>query len=155
MHMPEFSGHVNDRGYSTRALRQSPARTGCQASRPAGIADVRQLTAHPYCRQNAAHQFMHQTQGGKLPASGIDCGRPQDTCRLPEIIVKILSRYLKRLISGDDVTGNNPASLRNIVVWVFIALVAAFLTQPSGDARSRFDAPVPWPAELGLDNPGI
>jgi hypothetical protein len=69
--------------------------------------------------------------------------------------VKILSRYLKRLILGDDVMGGNAVSLRNIVVWAFIALVAAFLTQPSGDARSRFDAPVPWPAELGLDNPGV
>jgi hypothetical protein len=74
---------------------------------------------------------------------------------LLEIIVKILSRYLKRLISGDEVMGGNAASLRNVIVWVFIALVAAFLTQPSGDARSRFDTPVPWPTELGLDNPGI
>jgi hypothetical protein len=74
---------------------------------------------------------------------------------LLEIIVKILSRYLKRLISGDEVMGGNAASLRNVIVWVFIALVAAFLTQPSGDARSRFDTPVPWPAELGLDHPGI
>ena len=65
--------------------------------------------------------------------------------------MKILSKYLKRLISGDDVMGGNPASLRNIVVWVFIALVAAFLTHPTGDPRS--DTPVPWPAELhGLDS---
>jgi hypothetical protein len=67
--------------------------------------------------------------------------------------VKILSRYLKRLISGDDVMGGNAASLRNIIVWVFIALVAAFLTHPSDDPRNM--TPVPWPAELGLDNPGI
>lgn len=51
--------------------------------------------------------------------------------------------------------GGNPASLRNIIVWAFIALVAAFLTHPSGSPHSMFDAPVPWPAELGLDNPGI
>ena len=68
--------------------------------------------------------------------------------------MKILSRYLKRLISGDEVTGGNAASLRNIVVWVFIALVAAFLTHPSGP-RGALDTPVPWPAELGLDNPGV
>ena len=68
--------------------------------------------------------------------------------------MKILSRYLKRLISGDEVTGGNAASLRNIVVWVFIALVAAFLTHPAGP-RSALDTPVPWPAELGLDNPGV
>jgi hypothetical protein len=67
--------------------------------------------------------------------------------------MKILSRYLKRLISGDDVMGSNAASLRNIIVWVFIALVAAFLTHPSADPVNG--APVPWPAELGLDNPGI
>jgi hypothetical protein len=67
--------------------------------------------------------------------------------------VKILSRYLKRLIVGDDVMGGNPASLRNIIVWIFIALVAAFLTHPTADPRT--DTPVPWPAELGLDNPGI
>jgi len=70
-------------------------------------------------------------------------------------MVKILSRYLKRLISGDEATGGNAASLRNVIVWVFIALVAAFLTQPSGGPHSRFDGPVPWPAELGLDHPGI
>jgi hypothetical protein len=64
--------------------------------------------------------------------------------------VKILSRYLKRLISGDEVTGGNAASLRNIIVWLFIALVAAFLTHPTGDPRS--ETPVPWPAELGLDS---
>jgi hypothetical protein len=69
--------------------------------------------------------------------------------------VKILSRYIKRLISGDEAMGGNAASLRNIIVWVFIALVAAFLTHPSGNPRSLFDAPVPWPAELGLDNTGI
>ena len=71
------------------------------------------------------------------------------------INVKILSRYLKRLISGDEVTDGTPASLRNVIVWLFIALVAAFLTHPSGGPRSALDAPVPWPAELGLENPGI
>jgi hypothetical protein len=93
------------------------------------------------------------TRAGKSPATGIDCERPQEARLLLEIIVKILSKYLKRLISGDDVMGSNAASLRNIIVWVFIALVAAFLTHPTGDPRS--DTPVPWPAELGLDNPGI
>jgi hypothetical protein len=92
------------------------------------------------------------TLAGNSAASGIDCERPQEDCLSSEIIVKILSKYLKRLISGDDVMGGNAASLRNIVVWVFIALVAAFLTHPS---EPRNEAPVPWPAELGLDNPGI
>jgi len=48
--------------------------------------------------------------------------------------------------------GSNAASLRNIVVWLFIALVAAFLTHPAGEPRSALDSPVPWPAELGLDS---
>jgi hypothetical protein len=95
------------------------------------------------------------TLAGKTASTGIDCERPQIQCFLQGIIVKILSRYLKRLISGDEVTGGTAASLRNVIVWVFIALVAAFLTHPSGGPRSMFDAPVPWPAELGLDNPDI
>ena len=66
-----------------------------------------------------------------------------------------VSRFFKRLIAGDHVVDSSPASLRNVVVWLFIALVALFLTHPSSPA-SAFDAPVPWPAELGLDgNLGI
>jgi len=66
-----------------------------------------------------------------------------------------VSRFLKRLIAGDHVVGSPAASLRNVVVWLFIALVALFLTHPSSPA-SAFDTPVPWPAELGLDgNLGI
>lgn len=64
-----------------------------------------------------------------------------------------VSKYFKRLISGDHAVSGTAASLRSVVVWVFIALVAAFLTHPaSGPApSSAFDAPVPWPAELGVD----
>ena len=62
-----------------------------------------------------------------------------------------LSRFLNRLIAGDRVAGGAAASLRNVVAWLFIALVALFLTHPSGTPASAFDAPVPWPAELGLD----
>ena len=61
-----------------------------------------------------------------------------------------VTRFLKRLVAGDNVVDRSAASLRNVVVWLFIALVAMFLTQPSNPA-SAFDAPVPWPAELGLD----
>jgi len=61
-----------------------------------------------------------------------------------------VSKFLKRLIAGDHVVGSQAASLRNVVVWLFIALVALFLTHPSSPV-SAFDAPVPWPAELGLD----
>lgn len=64
-----------------------------------------------------------------------------------------ISRFLKRLIAGDSAVGDGAASLRNIIVWVFIALVAMFLTNPSGGPFSASDTPVPWPAELhGLDN---
>ena len=61
-----------------------------------------------------------------------------------------VSRFLKRLIGGDHVVDTSAASLRSVIVWIFIALVALFLTHPSSPA-SAFDAPVPWPAELGLD----
>jgi hypothetical protein len=59
-----------------------------------------------------------------------------------------ISRYLKRIVSGDHAASEHVASVRSIVVWVFIALVALFLTQP---AAGGGDAPVPWPVELGLD----
>lgn len=72
---------------------------------------------------------------------------------VPEgISVNNISNFLKRLIGGDSAVGSSAASLRNIVVWVFIALVAMFLTNPSGGPFSASDTPVPWPAELhGLD----
>jgi len=62
-----------------------------------------------------------------------------------------ISRYLKRLVSGDHAVRDTASSLRNIVVWAFIALVALFLTHPSGGPLSALDAPVQWPAELGVD----
>jgi hypothetical protein len=39
-------------------------------------------------------------------------------------------------------------SLRNVIVWLFIALVALFLTNPGGEPRSIFDKPVPIPADV-------
>ena len=69
------------------------------------------------------------------------------------IRVNNISNFFKRLIGGDSAVGSSAASLRNIVVWVFIALVAMFLTNPSGGPFSASDTPVPWPAELhGLDS---
>jgi hypothetical protein len=66
-----------------------------------------------------------------------------------------VSRFLKRLVAGDHVVDSSAASLRNVIVWLFIALVALFLTHPSSPG-SAFDAPVPWPDELGIDtNLGI
>ena len=62
-----------------------------------------------------------------------------------------LARFFRRLIAGDN-AGNKPgdrgaAAMRNAVVWIFIALVALFLTEH----HSLFDGPVPLPAELGLE----
>ena len=61
-----------------------------------------------------------------------------------------IGRFLKRLLNGDR-AGDGAASLRKAIVWVFIALVALFLTQPSGGPFSETGLQVPWPAELGLD----
>lgn len=46
-------------------------------------------------------------------------------------------------------------TMRQVIVWLFIAVVALFLTNPSGEPHSLFDAPLPLPAELGLEIPGV
>jgi hypothetical protein len=61
-----------------------------------------------------------------------------------------ISRVLKRLIAGDNPVDGGAAALRNVIVWLFIALVAAFLTKPAGEPRSIFDKPLPMPTEMGL-----
>jgi len=61
-----------------------------------------------------------------------------------------ITNFLKRLIYGDNATDGSAANMRNIIVWAFIALVALFLTNPSGEPVSIFDKPIPLPAELGL-----
>jgi hypothetical protein len=38
--------------------------------------------------------------------------------------------------------------LRSTIAWIFIALVALFLTQPTAEQQSVFDGPLPLPAEL-------
>lgn len=62
-----------------------------------------------------------------------------------------LSRFFRRLIAGDkagDKAGERgAASMRNAIVWIFITLVALFLTEQ----HSLFDGPVPLPPELGLE----
>ncbi|MGX4641714.1 hypothetical protein [Massilia sp. SYSU DXS3249] len=67
-----------------------------------------------------------------------------------------LPRFFRRLIidfrPGDqpDRSGRrHRVSLRNAVVWIFITLVALFLTEQ----HSLFDGPVPLPPELGLEPP--
>ena len=64
----------------------------------------------------------------------------------------MISRILKRLLAGDNALKDNAALLGRIVGWLFIALVALFLTQPSGGPFSAPGMQVPWPAELGLDS---
>jgi hypothetical protein len=59
-------------------------------------------------------------------------------------IVKI-SKYLRRIIAGDKVVADSVLTLRNVIVWLFIVLVALFLTNPGGEPRSIFDKPVPMP----------
>jgi hypothetical protein len=66
-----------------------------------------------------------------------------------------ISRYLRRIIAGDKVVYDGMMTLRNVVVWLFIALVALFLTNPAGEPRSIYDKPLPMPAELSLDVPGL
>lgn len=71
----------------------------------------------------------------------------------------MISRILKRLLAGDNALKDNAALLGRIVGWLFIALVALFMTQPSGGPFSAPGMQVPWPAELGLNggllgNPG-
>ena len=62
-----------------------------------------------------------------------------------------ISNFLKRLIHGDHAVDGRAATLRNLIVWAFIALVALFLTKPAGEPASFFDKPIPLPAELGLE----
>lgn len=64
-----------------------------------------------------------------------------------------ISNFFKRLVYGDNAMSDRAGILRTAVVWAFIALVALFLTQPSGEPASIFDKPIPLPAELGLEPP--
>jgi hypothetical protein len=59
-----------------------------------------------------------------------------------------VSRFLRRLIAGDEPGNSGAASLRNAVVRIFIALVALFLTEQ----RGLFDGPLPLPPERGLES---
>ena len=62
-----------------------------------------------------------------------------------------ITNFFKRLVFGDNALEGRAAALRGIVVWAFIALVALFATQPSGEQASLFDKPIPLPPELGLE----
>lgn len=47
-----------------------------------------------------------------------------------------------------------PGRLRGAVAWLFIVLVALFLTQPTAEQLSVFDGPLPLPAGLEPLLPG-
>ena len=58
------------------------------------------------------------------------------------------ANFFKRLVQGDHAAGKRGARLRTVVVWLFIALVALFLTQPTGGPASVLSAPIPLQVEL-------
>jgi hypothetical protein len=64
-----------------------------------------------------------------------------------------LSRYLRRIIAGDKALAAGVLTLRNAIVWLYIVLVALFLTSPAGEPRSIYDKPLPMPA--GVEVPGL
>lgn len=61
------------------------------------------------------------------------------------------ANFFKRLVHGDHAAGKRSTRLPAVVVCLFIALVALFLTQPAGGPVSVFSAPIPLPAELDLE----
>jgi len=60
------------------------------------------------------------------------------------------ANFFKRLVQGDHALGKRGGILRSVVAWLFIGLVALFLTHPTGGPASVFSAPIPLPAELEL-----
>lgn len=59
--------------------------------------------------------------------------------------------FFKRIIAGDKTIDAAIMTRRRVIVWIFIAVVALFLTHPSAEQQSLFDRPLPLPAELGLE----
>jgi hypothetical protein len=60
-------------------------------------------------------------------------------------------RFCKRLVGGHHAAGR-AAPLRHAVAWIFIAVVALFLTHPADGPSDSSAFTVPWPVELGLDS---
>lgn len=75
----------------------------------------------------------------------------RDRYRQPTGYTVTISNFFRRLVVGDNAMDGRAGILRTAVVWAFIALVALFFTQPSGEPDSLFDRPIPLPAELGLE----
>jgi hypothetical protein len=62
-----------------------------------------------------------------------------------------IMRFCKRLVGRHHAAAGHAAPLRHAVAWIFIALVALFLTHPADGPADASAFTVPWPAELGLD----
>lgn len=59
--------------------------------------------------------------------------------------------YLQAQIALQKVTAFGAVAARYLVCGVFIAMIALLATSPHGELASAFDAPLPLPAELGLE----
>jgi hypothetical protein len=63
--------------------------------------------------------------------------------------------FCRRVIVGDQAVARGSSAQRRGGAWLFIALVALFLTQPDDEPRSRFDRPLPLPAELNVEEASL
>jgi len=79
---------------------------------------------------------------------------PGSMFRLSTSPLSIL-RFCKRLIGSHNAAAGHAAPLRHAVAWIFIAVVALFLTHPADAPSDSSALPVPWPAELGLDGASV
>jgi hypothetical protein len=61
------------------------------------------------------------------------------------------ANFCRRVVIGDKAVSGGASAQRTGAPWLFIALVALFLTQPDAGPRSYFDRPLPLPAELNLE----
>ncbi|MGZ8316451.1 MAG: hypothetical protein ACXW3B_14940 [Telluria sp.] len=59
--------------------------------------------------------------------------------------------YVNALIAPHKVHIFGSVLVKHIVAALFIGIVALFATAPTDESGSVFDAPIPLPAELGLE----
>mgnify|MGYP003456226972 CR=1 FL=1 len=59
--------------------------------------------------------------------------------------------HLQAQVALQKVQTFGAVAIKYVVCGLFIALVALLATSPRGDLVSAFDAPLPLPAELGLE----
>jgi hypothetical protein len=138
--MPGLAGHEElDRAYFTRAGRRfrvcaaNPATLPVSARGPAARLSTAEITQ--LCDRR------------KSPSAGINT--VVRNCQWTGSIMN-LANFCRRVIIGDQVVA--PGASTGFP-WLFIALVALFLTHPDAEPRSHFDRPLPLPAELNLERP--